>query len=192
MLNRIMPALTLTAACWVVFGVNNLLLGGALTQHGIVPRHPGSLLAVLWAPFIHGSYQHLTANTVPLLVLGVIICGRSKTEFVATTVAGVLVAGGLTWLFGRSASHVGASGLIFCFFGYLASLAYFRRTVGALILSAICIVAYGGLLRGVMPTSAPVSWEGHAAGLVTGVAMGWLFAKLKPARNAEDQGPLLG
>jgi membrane associated rhomboid family serine protease len=111
------------------------------------------------------------------LILGSIICGRSRSEFVAVTVAGIVLGGGLTWLFARNACHIGASGLIFCYFGYLASLAYFKRTFGTLLLSVLCILGYGGMIRGIVPTSAGISWESHLAGLVAGIALAALMAK---------------
>jgi membrane associated rhomboid family serine protease len=178
-LKRFTPILALTSACWIVLLINNVLGNSPLNQYGIIPRHVSSLTGILWAPFLHASYQHLAANTVPLLVLGAMICGRSRAEFAFVTAAGVLGGGGLTWLVARSANHIGASGLVFCFFGYLASLAYFRRTFGTLVLSVACLLGYGGILRGVLPTSTPVSWEGHAAGLAAGVAAGWLMAQIK-------------
>ena len=168
---RFTPILTLVGLCWLMLLINNLLLGGGLNRFGITPRHLAGLPGILWAPFLHGSLSHLLANTVPLLILGGILCARSQSEFVTVAATGVLLGGALTWLFARNASHIGASGLIFCFFGYLASLAYFRRTFGTLLLSAICILLYGGMLRGIVPTSTPVSWEGHIAGLVAGVAL---------------------
>jgi membrane associated rhomboid family serine protease len=180
MLNRFVPAIVLTGICWAVFLVNNILLGGSLTNHGIVPRQVGSLPGILWSPFLHVSLQHLVANTLPLLILGLIICGRGKGEFGAACTSGIFVGGGLTWLFARTACHVGASGLVFTFFGYVASLAYFRRTFGSLVLSVACIVGYGGLLRGVLPTAMPVSWEGHLSGLVAGIAAAWMVSKTKP------------
>src|SRR5262249_20135085 len=78
----------------------------------------------------------------------------------------------------RSAVHVGASGLVFCYFGYLASLALFNRSILTLLLSLISIVAYGGILRGVLPTASGVSWEGHLMGLCSGVVAAWLNSKL--------------
>ncbi len=129
---------------------------------------------------MHGSFKHLAANTVPLLILGGIICARSNAEFAAIALAGSLLSGGLTWLLARNACHIGASGLIFCFFGYLASLACFRRTFGTLVLSAVCILGYGGMLKGILPTSTAVSWEGHISGLVAGIALAWLASKLNP------------
>ena len=179
MIKRFAPILLLTVVCWLVFLVNNLIWKGHLDQYGITPRQVSSLPGIIYAPFLHASYEHLAANTLPFLILGAIICGRSRGEFVVVTALGILVTGGLTWLFARSACHIGASGLIFCYFGYLASLAYFNRTFGTLCLSVACILGYGGLIRGIFPTSTPISWESHLAGLVAGAALAWLMAKLK-------------
>jgi membrane associated rhomboid family serine protease len=182
-LKRFTPILTLVTLCWLVFAANSLLFGGHLNQYGIRPRHLGSLPGIICAPFLHGSLNHLVANTVPLLILGGILCARSRSEFAAIAAGGTLLSGGLTWLFARDAIHIGASGLIFCFFGYLASLAVFRRTFGTLVLSAVCILAYGGLLRGILPAANGVSWEGHIAGLVSGIALAWRSAKPASARK---------
>lgn len=184
MLNRFVPAIALTGICWAVFLVNNVLLGGSLTGHGIVPRHLSSVPGILWSPFLHVSFQHLIANTLPLLILGLIICGRSKGEFGAAVASGIFLGGGLTWLFARTACHVGASGLVFTFFGYVASLAYFRRTFGSLVLSVACVVGYGGLLRGILPTAMPVSWEGHLSGLLAGVLAAWVVSRNKPKSSS--------
>ena len=188
MLKRFSPVLLLTATCWVVFGVNRFLLHDDLIQYGIVPRHLGSLSGILWAPFLHASFEHLAANTVPLLVLGAILCARSRGEFVSVTLGGMVLGGTLTWLFARPACHIGASGLIFCFFGYLASLALFRRTIGTLLLSVACLLAYGGMLRGILPNSKPISWEGHAAGLVAGIAIASLSPKARKRSAAAANG----
>ena len=189
MLKRFTPIIALVGLCWLVFAANNLLWGGHLNQYGIAPRRLGSLPGIVWAPLLHGSFKHLVANTVPLLILGGIICGRSKSEFAMIAVAGTLLSGVLTWIFARNACHIGASGLIFCFFGYLASLAYFRRTFGTLVLSAVCILGYGGMLKGILPTSTAVSWEGHVAGLVSGIALAWVASKVKKTPEVTNRQP---
>jgi membrane associated rhomboid family serine protease len=173
LLNRFLPILAFVGFCWLILLANGLLWSGHLNQFGIIPRSREGLAGIVCAPFLHASVRHLAANTVPLLVLGAILCARSRSEFLMVAVAGTLLTGGLTWIFARSASHIGASGLIFCFFGYLASLALFRRTFGTLLLSVACIVLYGGIVKGIMPTSMPVSWEGHLAGLISGVVLAW-------------------
>jgi membrane associated rhomboid family serine protease len=177
-LKRFAPILALVAACWLVFVFNNLLLNGRLSQYGITPRYLGGLPGIIWAPFLHGSFKHLAANTVPLLVLGAILCARSKREFVFVAAGGMILGGGLTWLFARNASHIGASGLIFCFFGYLASLACFNRTIGTLLLSVVCIVG-GGIFRGVLPGSVAIPGKPRRR-LVAGVC--WL-AQLKRSQE---------
>lgn len=179
---RFTPAIALVALCWAVFVFNNLLWNAHFNYYGIIPRRVGSLPGILWAPFLHGSFEHLAANTLPLLILGLILCARGRSEFLAICIGGVVLGGGLTWIFARNASHIGASGLIFCFFGYLASMAYFRRTFGTLLLSAACLLGYGGMLKGILPTSAPVSWEGHAAGLAAGIVLASIRSKLNPPK----------
>jgi membrane associated rhomboid family serine protease len=190
-LKRFTPIITLTAICWLVWILNGLIWQGHLTQHGIVPRQLGGLAGIIWAPFLHASFRHLAANTLPLLILGGILCARSKTEFTVVTVAGILLGGILTWLFARNACHIGASGLIFCFFGYLASLALFRRTFGTFCLSVVCILAYGGMIRGILPASAGISWESHLAGLVAGIALGSLMSRWRKTPKASPNSPVV-
>lgn len=162
------------ALCWLVFVVNNLLWGGRLSGYGIWPRHVSGLPGIIFSPFLHGSLAHLVANTVPLLILGAILCARGTKEFNVVCVGGIILGGVLTWLFARNAIHIGASGLVFCFFGYLASQAYFKRTIGSLILSVVCLIGYGGMLRGLFPRSGGISWESHVAGLIAGIVIAWL------------------
>jgi membrane associated rhomboid family serine protease len=188
MLKRLVPILALTSLCWVVFFLNHSLFSDRLIQHGIRPRHLGGLPGIIWAPFLHGSYQHLVANTVPLLIFGSVLCLRSRSEFVGVTAAGILLCGSLVWLLGRTAYHIGASSLIFCFFGYLASLAFFERKLANLLLSVACIIAYGGMLRGVVPASGAISWEGHLVGLLSGIALAWFVSNVKKAGTEKVPG----
>jgi membrane associated rhomboid family serine protease len=181
MLKRLAPVLALMALCWAAFVLNNLILDGHLNQYGIRPRHIGGLPGIIWSPFLHGSLRHLMVNTVPLGLLGAILCLRGRSEFGIVTVVGVVLSGALTWLIGRNVYHIGASGLIFCFFGYLASLTLFERKIGTLLLSIVCIVGYGGIVRGMLPTSSAVSWEGHLAGFISGITLAWFLSNVKQA-----------
>ena len=62
----------------------------------------------------------------------------------------------------------GASGLIFGYLGYLLLRGYFERSVGAIALSVLVGVAYGGMIWGVLPTTPGISWQGHLFGFVGG------------------------
>jgi membrane associated rhomboid family serine protease len=186
-MKRFAPIITFTVVCWVVFVANNLILHGSLTRFGITPRHISSLPGILWSPFLHASFRHLAANTLPLLLLGAILCARSRAEFIIVTAGGILLGGVLTWLLARNACHVGASGLIFCYFGFLTSRAYFDRTFVTFLLAVICMAIYGGIMRGLLPTSGAISWESHVAGLIAGIVTARVITNRR--RNAKPLGP---
>jgi membrane associated rhomboid family serine protease len=188
-MKRFTPILALVAVCWAVFLVNHVMLRGALTTHGVVPRHLASLPGILWSPFLHVSLAHLMANTLPLLILGGIICARSKAQFIGVTMTGILLGGLLVWLFARNADHVGASGLVFCYFGFTVARAWFDRTILDFGLALICMVGYGGILFGLLPVVPGVSWEAHLAGLLAGVVSARVISN---AGRKETPGALPG
>jgi membrane associated rhomboid family serine protease len=117
---------------------------------------------------------HLFLNTGPLIVLGGLNLMTGRIPFVRSTVFIILVGGLGLWLVGRPAYHVGASVLIFGYFGYLVAKGLLDRRMKSLFLAMVAIVAYGGLFWGLLPTVAYVSWEGHVCGFVTGVMAAWI------------------
>jgi membrane associated rhomboid family serine protease len=160
------------ALIWVLEILDNLLfqriLRGGLDQFGVYPRTFLGLRGLVFAPFLHGSYYHVAANTVPFLVLGWLIMLRNTADFWSVSVVSALVSGLGTWLFGRSAYHIGASGMIFGYFGYLLFRGYFERSITAIAISLIVIFAYGSMIYGVLPTQPWISWEGHLFGFIGG------------------------
>ncbi len=147
----------------------NWTLDHRLSQFGIIPRSAQGLIGIPLGPFLHGSIAHLALNTVPLLVLSGLVILQGLRVFLQTSIFIVLAGGALLWLFGRSASHVGASVLIFGYFGYLIARAWYARRIDSLIVAAITVVLYGSLIWGVLPSTGQVSWEGHLFGLIAGV-----------------------
>lgn len=168
---------------WIVEGADQAVLDQRLDQAGIVPRELDGLPGVLWAPFLHYGFGHLLANTVPLLVLGGLVAIKGTTRFLEVTI-GVILLGGLgTWLFGRTGVHLGASGVVFGYFGYLVAAALFERKLRSILLGLTALVLYGGLVWGVVPTTERVSWEGHLAGLVAGVFVAWYVTRDRRPRR---------
>lgn len=168
---------------WIVEGADQAVLDQRLDQAGIVPRELNGLPGVLWAPFLHYGFGHLLANTVPLLVLGGLVAIKGTTRFLEVTI-GVILLGGLgTWLFGRTGVHLGASGVVFGYFGYLVAAALFERKLRSILLGLTALVLYGGLVWGVVPTTERVSWEGHLAGLVAGVFVAWYVTRDRRPRR---------
>ena len=95
----------------------------------------------------------------------------------------VLLGGAGVWLAARGGSHIGASGLVFGYFGYLVARGWYDRRIVSILIAIVVMVVYGGLLFGVLPTGGRVSWEGHLTGLIAGV----LVARFgKAGRREED------
>jgi membrane associated rhomboid family serine protease len=137
---------------------------------GIRPRSWSGLSGLFFAPFLHGSWSHLIANTVPFLVLGTLVLTHGTREFWRVTLL-VAVVGGLgVWLTGKSGTnHLGASGLIFGYFGYLLANGWRLRSFTAILKAVAALVLYGSLVWGVWPGEAGVSWQGHLFGLLVGI-----------------------
>jgi len=183
-MKKIYPVLGFVGLCWLVFLVNNLMLRGYFSQFGIIPRTLGGLVGIVLAPLLHASFHHLLANTVPLLILGSIISLRSPRAYISITIAGTIIGGALTWLLAHRGCHIGASGLVFCYFGYVMGHAWFQRSVMNILLALACGFIYGGLIWGLSPFQTGVSWEAHGAGLVAGV----LLARIGKVGNGETEG----
>ena len=155
-----LPVIVLVAAIWVV-EVVNVLLGHGLTSWGILPRRLSGLIGIPLAPFLHAGLWHAVSNTVPLLILGALTLIGGKTRFWASTVGIVLLSGVLVWLFARGVPHVGASGLVYGYFGALLARAYFERGLVSIAVACVTMILYGGILWGVLPLRSYVSFEGH-------------------------------
>lgn len=168
---------------WVVEILDQLFFRGTLDRFGIYPRSINGLTGILFAPFLHGSYLHLSANTVPFIVLGWLVMLRDKSDFWTVSLLTALVSGLGTWLFGRPSYHIGASGMIFGYFGYLLLRGYFERSLTAVTISLLVGLSYGGMIFGILPTRSWISWEGHLFGLLGGV----LAAKLLSTSSAQSK-----
>ncbi len=171
----------MVAVLWVVEIVDVLAFDDTLENQGIHPRELGGLDGVLWAPFLHDDWAHLAANTFPFMIMAALILLRGIPRWVRITVV-VVIAGGLaTWLMGRSGNHVGASGVVFGYLGYLLAAGFFERSLRAVALGILVAVLYGGLLFGVLPTNPGVSFEGHLFGLLAGIGAAALIGKTRTA-----------
>lgn len=152
---------------------------GGLNQFGIFPRQIVALRGILFAPFLHGGFGHLIANSIPFATLGWFVMLRRTSDFFVVTAIAMLVGGLGTWLFGTPGCHVGASGVIFGYLGFLISRGYFERRLGSMLFSAIVLITYGGLLWGVLPIRYGISWEGHLFGFIGGVVAAKFLAEPK-------------
>jgi membrane associated rhomboid family serine protease len=154
---------------WAVELVDSLLLGGRLDRLGIRPRRSSGIKGIFLSPLLHGDLQHLAANTVPLVVLGGFILFRSQATFAIVTAVVWLVSGLGTWLCGGPrTNHIGASGIVFGYLGFLLLQGYFERSPIAIGLAVIAGSLYGSSLWGVLPIKRGKSWECHLFGAIGG------------------------
>ena len=181
-MTRFKPLIILLALIWGVEAVN-LVFGHGLAIWGILPRHATGLVGIPFAPFIHGSVAHAVSNTIPLIILGGLTLMAGQERFWEATILIILLSGGLVWLFARGAYHVGASGLIFGYFGVLLARAIFERSFLSFAIAVITVALYGGLIWGVLPSERHISFEAHLFGLIAGIAVAWLERRFRgPAK----------
>ena len=159
---------TLVGAMWIVEMID-VALQGRLNYFGIYPRSAIGLRGVLLAPFLHRDFSHLISNTIPFIVMGWFVMLRGIPEFFRVSAIVTLASGLGVWLFGASGLHIGASGIIFGYFGFLLSRAYFERSALSIAMSLAVGLLYGGIIWGVLPGQFGISWEGHFFGFLGGI-----------------------
>ena len=156
------------ALFWTVFAVNNLL-GGMLNVFGVIPRTTIGLRGLIFAPFIHQRLDHIVANSLPFLALGWMVMLRDPRHFVPVTVMSAIGSGLLAWLLGAPGSvHIGASGILFGYLGFLILSGWYARSALSVAMSVIVIAVWGGVVLGVMPGESGVSWQSHLGGFLAG------------------------
>ena len=156
------------ALMWAIEAVDSVFLGSRLQSGGIQPRSVDGLDGIVWSPFLHLDFAHLIANTLPVLVLGGLIAIQGLGKWIKATLLIMVIGGLLTWIFASNANHIGASGVVLGYFGYLIGAAIFERRFALLIPAAIAVFLYGGIVVSFLPR-AGVSWEGHLFGAIAGL-----------------------
>ena len=168
------------AIFWILEIIDLAFLNSGLNQFGIKPRNLIGLRGILFAPFLHGGLGHLIANTVPFITLGWFVMLQETSDFFIVTAITMLIGGLGVWLVGATGSvHIGASILIFGYLGFLLLRGYFQRNLPSIVLSVVVAFLYGGLIWGVLPLRAGISWEGHLFGFLGGVLAARMIAKEK-------------
>jgi membrane associated rhomboid family serine protease len=168
---------------WFVFIIGHIM-PFRLENFGITPRTLDGLIGIPAAPFLHANLAHLINNTIPLTVLLILLAG-SKAESWAIVTYVVLLGGLLLWLFGRPATHIGASSLIYGLVAYLIVSGICERRFVPMAIAVVVGFLYGGTLAsGLLPRwKSPVSWEGHLFGAVAGGVIAYLMTRHRDDRK---------
>ncbi|MEX0284122.1 MAG: rhomboid family intramembrane serine protease [Paracoccaceae bacterium] len=153
---------------WIIQVVNWATGYGLNDAFGLIPRRVSGLDGILAMPVLHGSFSHLVSNTAPLLLMGAVLMMTATRALWAVNGVIVVLGGVLVWLFGSTAIHIGASGLVFGWFGFLITRGAVDRSLMALGAALGVGILYGSILWGVVPGQPGVSWEAHLFGALAG------------------------
>lgn len=157
----------------------NLLSNRSLNYYGLIPRQPNGLLGILTAPWLHGSLVHYFSNIIPFALFSFLLLQHGTKRYIQVTLFCMLISGGLVWAFARSAVHIGASGLIYGYFGYLVLAGFLSKKFKLILISLFVGISYGTLIFGVLPTNGYISWESHLFGLLAGLICAYKFRATK-------------
>ena len=163
---------------WAV-EVVNAILGHRLDEFGIVPRTTVGLRGLVLAPFLHSGFGHVMSNSAPIVILGGLVATRGRNVLLGVSTSAAIFGGIGVWLFARQGVHIGASGVVFGYFGFLLARGWFERSFVSILISVLVLLFYGGLVLTAVPFATSVSWEGHLTGLASGVACARYFRRRK-------------
>ncbi len=143
---------------------------------GILPRNRQTLIGILTSPLIHGNWEHLVSNTLPLLMLGLILFITYERIALKIWFAIYILTGLLVWLFARGSSyHIGASGIVYGLASFLLFSGFFRMDVKAIAIASGVVIFYGGMVWGILPIQSGVSWESHLFGGIVGLSLAYFY-----------------
>lgn len=173
----------LVAVEWAV-EIADYVLPLEFDRYGIVSHEVNGLRGIVFAPFLHAGFAHLMANTVPLAILGFLAALRGLGRFFVASLIIILVSGLGVWFLSPPGLTVGASGLVFGYFGYVVTRGLFDRHLLDIVLGIGVAVLYYSLIWGVLPGQPGISWQGHLFGLVGGVLAAWTLRRRRRAAVA--------
>jgi membrane associated rhomboid family serine protease len=151
----------------------------SFVQFGVLPRQIEGIKGIFLSPFIHGDFNHLISNTIPLFVLGMgLFYFYRKISYKVFLLIFVLT-GMCLWLGGRPNYHIGASGVVYGLASFIFFSGLYRKNRALLAISLLTIFLYGSMFWGFFPVKSGVSWEGHLFGFITGIVMATYYKNEK-------------
>lgn len=152
-----------------------------LDQYGIQPHEGDGLIGIVTAPFLHAGFGHLMGNTLPFVVMGILIALSGAARVLAVTAIVALISGLGVWLVApEGTNHIGASGIVFGYATYLMARGVYNRSLVEVMVGILVALVFGVSLLGGLAPQQGISWQGHLFGAIGGVVAAWLLARRRP------------
>jgi membrane associated rhomboid family serine protease len=167
--------LLMLAGMWILELLDQLS-GNQLDQLGIHAREIDGMPEILTAPFLHAGWDHLMSNSLPFLVLGFLVLLSGLARWLVSSLIIIVISGMTAWLLTPVHTIIlGASGLIFGWLTYLLARGLWSRRPAQVVIAVLVLLVYGGLIWGLLPGNAGISWQAHLGGAIGGVLAAWLL-----------------
>ena len=153
------------------------------TEYGVLPRKFNGLTGILFSPLIHSDVNHLLNNSLPVIILCLLIFNFYSQIAKKIFIYLYFISGLWLWCIGRESFHIGASGLIYAMASFLFFSGILRKNSQLSAVALLVIFIYGGLFWGLFPIHKNVSWEGHLTGFIAGILVSFIFRKDGPKRK---------
>jgi membrane associated rhomboid family serine protease len=181
--------LLMLAGMWMLELLDQLS-GNQLDQLGIHARELDGMPEILTAPFLHAGWDHLISNSLPFVVLGFLVLLSGLARWLVASLIIIVVSGLTAWFLTPANTIIlGASGLIFGWMTYLLARGLWSRRPAQVVIAVLVLLVYGGLIWGVFPSGAGISWQAHLGGAVAGVLAAWLLHR-RATRQAVPAAPI--
>jgi len=176
-LNSLLFPALFVAVMWLV-KIAELISGSSFSSLGIFPMRFSGLTGIITAPFIHGDLAHITANSLPFLILGSLLFYIYRPIAWKIFILIFLITGLWVWVLGREAYHIGASGVVYGLASFLFFSGIFRKDGRLLAITFLVAFLYGSMIWGLFPELFPkknISWESHLMGMIAGIILAAYF-----------------
>jgi membrane associated rhomboid family serine protease len=181
--------LAMLAGMWMLELLDQLS-GNQLDQLGIHAREVDGMPEILTAPFLHAGWDHLISNSLPFVVLGFLVLLSGLARWLVASLIIIVISGLTAWFLTPANTIIlGASGLIFGWLTYLLVRGLWSRRPAQVVIAVLVLLVYGGLIWGVFPSGAGISWQAHLGGAVAGVLAAWLLHR-RASRQAVPAAPI--
>ncbi|HTF04193.1 MAG TPA: rhomboid family intramembrane serine protease [Bacteroidia bacterium] len=170
---------TFVVVLWLIHLLQEFM-GTSFADYSLYPRTLHGLAGIITAPLLHANFSHLIGNSVPLIVLGMLLFSNYK-EIAGKLFWMVYLTNGIVlWLFARDAFHLGASGVVYGLAFFLFFSGFIRKIPRLTMLSFLIVFLYGSMVWGVFPFDPQVSWEAHLYGAISGLIFAYVLRRQGP------------